>query len=255
MPDPAREYTFADLDPAVAKERDLAHSIGADIASGDPAAKASATAALDSALHLVPAEPADALGELLAPDETPAMLNIDLLRRLAKLRAQKALYADQAKALTPEIEKLNREVAAHIAEVTDADFRKGWNTTVDNATAYVKVADYPKYRHPEDRPKPYGMDDLIPALRTEESTKALVKDTVNGNSWNSALRRMVEAWRERCDETGGPTNADGDPVDAFGNVLTDVERDDPTADELALPPSIREMITVSTVVEVMFRQK
>lgn len=235
MTQPAREYTFADFYP--------------DTPEGAPISN-----------QLVPDGPVvDELGELLADEPAPATtgLRLELFRELAALRAKKTLYETMAKALGGDIARVNAELVAHIAETTDADLRNKWNLTVDNATAYTKVADYPKYRHPLDAAEPYSMADLLPRLRECQHAgfAELVKETVNGSSWNAAIRRLVEEWRARVDETGAPLNADGQPVDAFGEVLTEAEAAEPTADELALPREIREVVSVSTTIDVMFRQK
>lgn len=237
-------------------------------------ARQAAAAELAEVVALVPRPQAsqperaltDALAGLLADgddgDGEGGALDLGLLARLGRLRAQKAIYESQAKALTAEIEKLNRAAVEHIAEATGADLREKWSTTVnlgaETATAYVKTSDYPVYRYvDEDQETKYGMADLVKALKasTVPGLADMVKETVHGQTWNSTFRRLVEAWRARVDETGGPTDDAGEPVDAFGNVLTADEREDPTADELGLPPEVRALVTVSTKSDLMFRAR
>jgi hypothetical protein len=202
----------------------------------------------------------DVLAELTTPDavdQTPG-LNISLIRQLAQLRAKKKIYEEQAKALNGPIDELNRRVVEHIAEATDADLRAKWNMTVDGDTAYSKVVDYPAYlKIDPDAEDKYGSAHLVDVAARSANPElfGLVKRAINGNQWNALVNGWVAAWRSRCDETGGPTDEQGRPLDHWGNLLTAEEAEDPTAPELALPPEVRAIVGISTKTDILFRRK
>lgn len=231
-----------------------------------PTTTGPATAAAVALAGQAAAEPADALAADLAPSAPSIGLDITRLRRLSALRARHAIAETQAKELARQIEKVNREVVLHVTEATEQDLAEGWSMTVGAETAHAVTRIFPVYRarevagageDAEAVAEKFAMPDLLAALRDSGADElvALIAETVNGNAWNSAVSRMVKAWRARLDESGPPVDGEGEPVDAFGNVLTDDERDDPAADVLGLPPAVRAIVGVSSSTAIKFRQR
>lgn len=212
---------------------------------------------------------ADELERLLAEGPPRPTLDVAGLKRLRRLREQKKLYDAMSRALTGPIEELNDKLFEHILDVDDeVNLSKGWSATVGDATAYTQVKDYPAYRRRDELDgegtvdgegtgEAYQQSDLVAALLTcdAEQFRALVRQSVHSGQWNAMVQNAVRAWRDRISESGPPVDAQGRHVDAFGNVLTAEEADDPTADELALPPAVRAIVKVSPRVNILFRRK
>lgn len=212
---------------------------------------------------------ADELERLLAAGPPRPALDVDGLRRLRRLREQKKLYDAMSRALTGPIQELNDKLVEHVLDVDDEiDLSKGWSATVGDATGYIQVKDYPAYRHRDELDgegsldgegtgKPFEQSDLIAALLTceDESFRGLVRQSVHGGQWNAMVQGAVRAWRDRISESGPPRDEQGRFVDAFGNVLTEEEAAEPEADELALPPAVREIVKVSPKINILFRRK
>lgn len=197
-------------------------------------------------------EPDDALTRLLAADPRAVTARdrdqlAELHRWMRERREAKARYD----ALAGPIRERTRELLERRVE---RDWWPTMPTTVSDQgeplRPYVKATLWPKFRVDPDTGERYSRHDVAPALEAA-GLAYLVTSSYDATAFATAIREQVRSWRARVSETPA-TNTTGEPVDAYGAVLTAAEREDPTADELGVHPALRDFVTVVQLEEIGF---
>ena len=210
------------------------------------------TSAVDLLAPAPPGEQApDAIDELLTG--TPqAVTDRDRedFRRLHRWQRERA-------AAKAAYEALGGSITALAKDLIDRRNERGWRplpTTVTDqgepVRPYVRGTLYPKFRTDPETGESYTRADVVDVLDAA-GLGYLVETGYSSTAFTAVIRDQVKQWREQVSETP-LTDEDGEPVDAWGTVLTAEERDDPTADELGIHPALRPYVTAVLLEEIRF---
>lgn len=204
---------------------------------------------------LVPAPPGeqapDALDELLTgtPHGVTERDREDF-RRLHRWQRERAAAKAAYEALGGSIATLTREL---IDRRNERDWRPLPTTVTDQGQPvrpYVRGTLWPKFRTDPETGEPYTRADVAAVLGAADLGH-LISTGYDSKAFAAVIREQVKTWREQSSETP-LVNADGEPVDAWGTVLTAAEREDSTADELGIHPALRPYVTAVLLEEIRF---
>ena len=217
-----------------------------------PAPDTGRISALDVLTPAGSPEPDDALTPLLAVDTHAATDHdrdqlAELHRWMRERREAKARY-----------EALASPIRARTQELLERRVERDWWPTMPATVSdqgeplkpFVKATMWPKFRTDPDTGERYSRHDVTPALE-DAGLAHLVTSSYDATAFAAVIREQVRSWRARVSETPA-TNTAGDPVDAYGEVLTAAEREDPTADDLGVHPALRDYVTVVELEEIGF---
>jgi len=222
----------------------------------DDATEQASTAVTSAVDVLVPAatevtEDPDAIDELLTG--TPHGVtdrDREDFRRLHRWQRDRA-------AAKAAYEALGGSITALAKDLIDRRNERGWRplpTTVTDqgepVRPYVRGTLYPKFRTDPETGESYTRADVVDVLDAA-GLGYLVETGYSSTAFAAVIRDQVKQWREQVSETP-LTDEDGEPVDAWGTVLTAEERDDPTADELGIHPALRPYVTAVLLEEIRF---
>lgn len=254
---------------------DTADGVAADVVPGGPARKTRATKTIGrmagptgdtpaaprtSALDVIapvadPAgEPQDAMAALLASVETSG-LSEDDARLFVELRRWQRRKAESK----AETESMGKAISKRTAELLELRLEREWipklpaNIVGEDGellSPFTRSSIYPKFRDDPETGKQYTRGDLVRVLHDAELAH-LIEPNYDADKFAAVIRDQVKAWRHQISETSA-VNAAGDLIDAFGNVLTAEEAEDPTADALGVHPALRPFVEPVTAEEIRF---
>jgi hypothetical protein len=166
-----------------------------------------------------------------------------LVIRYARTVARRGAAKREYDTLGPDVEKMREELFEMKAELGFA--RDEWPVVVDldraeEISPHERSQIHPKYRTSTITEQQYEPVDVVRALR-ELEREELIGEVPERYAYPKAVRTWVKEWRVRAGENG-VRDEQGRYVDAFGEVLEGADAEDPTADLLALPRPLRQVV-------------